>query len=130
MPRDFTLANGARVALDQLRGKVVVLNIWATWCVPCRAEVPLLNTYYRSHRTKGLVVIGIAVDPGKVAGDQLVSAAIGYPQARHVHGRDLTVASVPTNYIIGRNGRLLRVEHQAFNARSIARLVGPLLAAQ
>ncbi|WP_236697452.1 TlpA family protein disulfide reductase [Sphingomonas sp. Leaf357] len=130
MPRDFLFADGARVKLEDLRGKVVIVNIWATWCLPCRAELPLLNAYYRRHRSEGLVVIGIAVDPGKAKGDQMVSPGIGYPQARHVFGRDLTVASVPTNYVFARNGRLESIAAQSFDARSIERLVGPLLKAK
>ncbi|WP_332787518.1 TlpA family protein disulfide reductase [Sphingomonas sp. GB1N7] len=130
MPRDFLLADGARVKLENLRGKVVIVNIWATWCLPCRAELPLLNAYYRRHRAEGLIVIGIAVDPGKASGDQMVSPGIAYPQARHVYGRDLTVASVPTNYVFARSGRLEYIENQSFDARSIERLVGPLLKAR
>jgi thiol-disulfide isomerase/thioredoxin len=130
MPRDFALVDGTRLTLERLRGKVVIVNIWATWCVPCRAELPLLNAYYRRHRSEGLVIVGIAVDAGKAKGDQLVSPAIAYLQARHVYGRDLTVASVPTNYVFARSGRLEYIEQQSFDARSIERLVGPLLKAR
>ena len=130
MPGDFRLADGTRLKLADLRGKVVVINIWATWCAPCRAEIPLLNAYYRHHYGDGLVVIGIAVDPGSVTGDQLVSPSIAYLQARHVYGRDLTIASVPANYVFRRDGRLEYVEGQSFDARSLERLVGPLLKAR
>lgn len=130
MPRDFTLANGKRVTLADLRGKVVVVNIWATWCVPCRAEIPVLNASYRRHSAAGLVVIGIAVDGGKMPGDQLVSPGIAYPQARRVHGRDMTVASVPTSYVFGRDGRLNYVHAASFDAQTLDRLVVPLLKAR
>lgn len=130
IPRDFTLSNGVRATLDQLRGNVVIINIWATWCVPCRAELPLLNAYYRRHRGEGLIIIGIAVDQGKTSADQLVSPAIAYLQASHVHGRDLTVSSVPTSYVFGKSGRLEHVGRQAFDARSLERVLGPLLKAK
>ncbi len=130
IPRDFTLSNGVRTTTDRLRGRVVVLNIWATWCVPCRAEVPLLNAYYRGHRDEGLVVIGIAVDRGKTPNDQLVSPAITYLQAGHVHGRDLTVTSVPTSYVFSKTGRLEHVGRRAFDARSLERVLAPLLKAK
>lgn len=130
MPRDFTLANGKRVSLADLRGKVVVVNIWATWCVPCRAEIPVLNASYRRHSAAGLVVIGIAVDSGKLPGDQLVSPGIAYPQARRVHSRDMTVASVPTSYVFGRDGRLNYVHSASFDAQTLDRLVVPLLEAR
>lgn len=60
---DFTVSDGtASVHLASYRGKVVVLNFWATWCAPCRREIPLLNRLQREFAPKGFEVIGIAVD--------------------------------------------------------------------
>src|SRR5512141_2463494 len=58
---DFSLAdpNGQRHTLTELRGKAVVLNIWATWCPPCRAEMPALETFYKRYQRQGLVVLGV-----------------------------------------------------------------------
>ncbi len=58
---DFNLAdlNGGRVSLADFRGRPVILNIWATWCPPCQAEMPTLNTYYQAHQKDGLVILGI-----------------------------------------------------------------------
>src|SRR5687768_688580 len=60
---------GREVELKQLRGKPVLLNFWATWCVPCRAEMPELETLYREHRSKGLVVLAVSVDDERFAKD-------------------------------------------------------------
>src|SRR5687767_6319195 len=60
---------GKDVELKQFRGKPVLLNFWATWCVPCRDEMPELETLYREHRNKGLVVLAVSVDDERFARD-------------------------------------------------------------
>jgi len=62
---DFTLRDGSgrQVALSDYLGKnVVVLNFWATWCIPCQAELPLMQQIYNENKDKGLVILGIAMD--------------------------------------------------------------------
>jgi len=53
---------GTPIALADLKGKVVLLNIWATWCKPCREEIPALETLFQRHRAAGLEVIGVSID--------------------------------------------------------------------
>src|SRR5690348_11413618 len=54
--------DGKTFDLASERGKVVIVNFWATWCSPCRAEMPLLDSFYQRYRTRGLVLIGVSVD--------------------------------------------------------------------
>jgi thiol-disulfide isomerase/thioredoxin len=54
--------DGKTFDLAAERGKVVIVNFWATWCGPCRAEMPLLNSFYLKHRTEGLALVGVSVD--------------------------------------------------------------------
>lgn len=63
---DFTLQdmNGKTVSLSNFKGKVVIIDFWATWCPPCRAAIPGLERLYKAYNTKGLVVLGISVDEG------------------------------------------------------------------
>lgn len=64
---DFTLrdVNGTSVTLSQYKGKVVLLNFWATWCGPCQVEMPHLETMWKELGSKGLVVLGISTDDAK-----------------------------------------------------------------
>ena len=54
--------NGKDVRLNQFKGQVVLVNFWATWCVPCRREIPSLTALYRDYKDRGLVVLGVSVD--------------------------------------------------------------------
>lgn len=75
----FTLSDlsGGKLSLDQLRGKVVVVNFWATWCTPCLAELPMLTNFAEAH--PDMVVVGVAVDePGPVRA-RVERSQIRYP---------------------------------------------------
>jgi thiol-disulfide isomerase/thioredoxin len=74
--------DGEMVDLAALKGKVVVVNLWATWCAPCRAEMPMLDTFYRAHRGDGLVLIGFSADRSRDLGEvKKVMSAFAYPAA-------------------------------------------------
>lgn len=61
-------ATGDSLALSDLRGEVVLLNVWATWCGPCRQETPFLQSLHDAHRDEGLRVVGVSVDTRRSAG--------------------------------------------------------------
>lgn len=94
-----------------LRGRVVLVNFWATWCLPCRAEMPLLQAMANRHADAGLVVLGLSVDR---AGPEVVSTFlrerdITYPVA--IVGRDVETAfggmqGYPTSVLLDRTGRV------------------------
>jgi len=111
--------DGTLVSSETLRGKVVLVNIWATWCVPCRVEMPLLESTWQRHREAGLVLLGASVDRGSatVVSEFVSSRGITYPIA--IVGGDVIAAlggvqGYPTSVLIGRDGR---VRH---------RVVGPI----
>jgi len=68
---DFTLdtLDGNRVTLSELRGKIVVVNIWATWCPPCRAETPALEKSYEQYKDSGVVILGVDLTNQDVVSD-------------------------------------------------------------
>jgi thiol-disulfide isomerase/thioredoxin len=71
---------GQTFDLGKLRGKVVLVNYWATWCAPCKKEMPILNSFYRRYHDQGLEMIGISADrPQDFAKMRSMSATLAYP---------------------------------------------------
>lgn len=105
-----TLA-GNVITQDSLRGRVVLVNVWATWCLPCRVEMPLMENTWRRHRDAGLVILGASVDRGSAQDVQtfVTSRNITYPIAIV---RDDFIAALggvigyPTSILIGRDGKV------------------------
>jgi cytochrome c biogenesis protein CcmG, thiol:disulfide interchange protein DsbE len=74
--------SGQTFDLSALRGKVVVINFWATWCEPCRQEMPALDAFYRQYHTKGVEMIGISADrPHERSNVSKVMQSFSYPAA-------------------------------------------------
>ena len=104
---------GAPQGLDQWRGKVVVVNFWATWCAPCREEIPLLVKLQHKYRDRGLQIVGIAIDqPDKVrpyAAEMgmnfpiLLAAADGIELTRELGNK---AGVLPFTVVLGRDGKI------------------------
>jgi thiol-disulfide isomerase/thioredoxin len=99
---------GSRVRLADLRGKVVVLDFWASWCAPCRAEMPIVDRVARRHEGKGVVVLGVATSDEQVPALQFVSShGIGYTtvydEGDHV-ANAFQVRELPTLVVIDAAG--------------------------
>ncbi|MDF1782336.1 MAG: TlpA disulfide reductase family protein [Alcanivoracaceae bacterium] len=73
--KDFTLksTDGSNVKLSELRGEVVMINFWASWCGPCRQELPLLDAIYKEYKDYGFTLLGVNVDEKKEAADKLLT---------------------------------------------------------
>ena len=106
-----TTLGGDSVSDSTLRGRVVLVNFWATWCLPCRAEMPLLQAMANRHGNAGLVVLGFSVDR---AGPDVVSSFlrernITYPVAIVGRGVETAFGGVqgyPTSVLLDRTGRV------------------------
>ena len=112
----FTLADldGRPVKLAAWHGRPLIVDFWATWCPPCRKEIPELNTIYKKYRSKGLVVLGVSVD--KVQGDGVKSVRpfaqefkISYPilMADDEVVDALDLDNIPTTLFFNRKGKLI-----------------------
>jgi cytochrome c biogenesis protein CcmG, thiol:disulfide interchange protein DsbE len=125
-----TLLDGSKKSLADYRGKVLVLNYWATWCAPCKAEMPMMSRYHRLNKARGFEIIGI-VTRDNVAEYQLerVSKALSYPLSKVFQGKyGLITGTLPTNYIIDRKGVIRYAQAGSFEAADFKEIIDPLLA--
>ncbi|HEX9245581.1 MAG TPA: TlpA disulfide reductase family protein [bacterium] len=133
-PVTFPTFDGGRVSLSDLRGHAIVMNFWASWCVPCREEAPLLEGIWNEYREKGLIVLGVDTqDLSEPAQGFIKRFGITYPNVRDPDG---TVAhlfgttGVPETFFIGADGRILgrfpgeEVAVSAWHAAAEALLAG------
>lgn len=112
---DFSLndLDGVEVRLSNLRGKVVLLEFWATWCPPCRESIPAMNELYKNYNDKGLVLLGISVDKGQNIVEDIRAFireySIQYPIA--IDSKNVNtlygVYSIPTLILIDREGKIV-----------------------
>jgi peroxiredoxin len=103
--------SGDSVSVAQMRGKVLLLNLWATWCVPCRRETPYLESVFRSHRARGLEVLGVSLDTGdpREVADFAKELGVTYTIARdpEMKGMDLyQPLGLPASFLVDRQGVL------------------------
>lgn len=110
---EFTLTDlsGNEIVLSNYKGKVVFLNFWATWCPPCRAEIPGFVEAYAEYKDKGMEIIGISVD--RVGSDKVLDFAkafkINYPVVMYTTEiiRDYEPGrAIPTTIVIDKNGKI------------------------
>ena len=115
---DFELERlgGGTLRLSSYRNrKAVILNFWATWCVPCRKEMPSLEALSRSHAKDGLMVLGVNIDADEPAGGHAAAFAkqtgVTFPIAFDPQGRAArayVVHGLPVTYLIGRKGLIIK----------------------
>jgi cytochrome c biogenesis protein CcmG, thiol:disulfide interchange protein DsbE len=128
--------DGQRISTSELLGRVVILTFWATWCGPCREELPLLSAYASQHAAEGLTVLGFSLDspeddPHKV---QRVAHSLSFPSGLLAnsslpgYGR---IWHIPVNFTINRDGKLIddgwKDKDSTWTAERLQRIVSPLL---
>jgi cytochrome c biogenesis protein CcmG/thiol:disulfide interchange protein DsbE len=122
---DFELedASGQKVKLSDLRGKVVLLNFWATWCTPCKIEIPWFVEMEREFKDQGFAVVGVSMDEDgwdavkPFMADMKVNyrMVLGTEEMAQLYGG---VEALPTSFIIDRNGKVASV-HMGIVSRSV-----------
>ena len=126
--------NGQTFDLSAERGNVVVINFWATWCEPCRDEMPALDAFYRRHRDQGMAVIGISADrPHDRSEVAKAAQSVSYPVAmmRDAASNGFnSPTTLPTTYIVDRDGTVrakLTPEQTRITEGTLDTMVLPLL---
>jgi thiol-disulfide isomerase/thioredoxin len=112
---DFTLSSldGRSVSLSDFRGKLVILSFWATWCGPCKQEIPSLEALYSKLQDRGLVVLAVDVDAREtrqVVADFAQANGMSFPvllDSQSTVAGMYIEGSIPTNYLIDRTGKVL-----------------------
>lgn len=135
---DFSLKdmNEKTVSLSSYKGNVVIVTFWATWCPPCRSEMPLLNKLYRELRNKGFMVVAVATDRSVSAvKDFLSKSPVDFPVVMDTDSkvsRQFKVFSMPTTFLLDKNGKVVQrfLGEEEWDSAPIREKITPLLTAQ
>jgi peroxiredoxin len=122
---------GAKIDVASLKGKVVVVDFLASWCAPCKEELPVLERLYKKYKDRGLVVVGVSVDEelGNLKGllKQIpVSFSVVHDAEKQVAGR-YKPPRMPSSYVVDRNG-IVRHVHGGFREGDAAKLEAEITA--
>ena len=132
----FTMVDveGKPQNVDQWNGKVVLINFWATWCPPCRREIPAFIRLQEAYRDKGLVIVGIALDSQQAAIDYVDPMGINYPiLVGEIDGISLTqrygneLGVLPYSVIVDRNGVIQKTFLKEVTYEDAEKLISPYL---
>ena len=110
---DFTVEalKGGAASLSQARGKAVLLNFWATWCPPCRQEMPSIEALWNKSKNKSFTIFAVSVGEEKATVDKFIAEQkYSYPiflDPQNKLGSAFNASSIPTTYIIDKNGKVI-----------------------
>jgi thiol-disulfide isomerase/thioredoxin len=115
----LTSMAGKPVSLESLKGQVVMINFWASWCGPCREEMPVLEKLYTKYKPMGFTMIGVNVEPdSKLAAEWLKATPVTFPilfDTKSEVSKLYQVSSMPSTVIVDRKGNL-RWMHRGYKA--------------
>ena len=124
--------NGSRVKLSDFSGKPLLINLWATWCGPCRYEIPMLNDFHKKYSDAGLVILGVSTDEdgAPLVKDFLKEIPIHYPNFLKTPGLEEKFGGVwalPTSYFFDRSGKqtdkIIGVQTHEYFEKQIQRIL-------
>lgn len=107
---DLATLDGVPVSLTDYKGKVVLVNLWATWCPPCREEMPTLEKFYQKYKANGFELVAINQEESKEVVQPFVKEfSLSFPvwlDPDYLAQREFNTANLPSSYVIDRNGRV------------------------
>jgi len=122
---DFDLpdVNGKRVKLSNFKGKVIILDFWATWCPPCRAEIPGFIELYKKYKDKGVEIIGISLDEGGVKDVLPFMKEFGINYTILIGNYKVTqdyggIRGIPTTFVIDKKGNI-RAKYVGYRPKEV-----------
>jgi len=123
--------SGKLVRLSDFTGQPVLINAWATWCPPCRAEMPLLNEYYLQHKADGFVILAVNAGETQPQVSQFISqTGFSFPVLLDADSAALSrlgVFSFPTSILVGRDGTVKKIHVGLITPETIQTEIAPLL---
>lgn len=123
----FDTPTGGRLPLASFRGKLLLVNFWATWCPPCVEELPLINAFFQENKAKSWQVVGIAADNAKAVSDFTAKLPLSFPLAlAGMAGVELSrslgnlAGGLPFTVIFGKDGKVLHRQMGRLTAEHLA----------
>lgn len=131
---ELTLSDisGVKHSLSDYRGQVVLVNLWATWCPPCKAEMPNLQAFYIKHQSEGFTVV--AVEDGDPAADviafvkgQALTFSVWLDPTYQATDHAFKTPNLPSSYVIDRSGKVRLAWVGAINALNLEKYITPII---
>jgi len=122
---------GEPVSLEDYRGQIVLVNLWATWCPPCKAELPVLQEYYEDHRAEGFVILGIdSQEPPSTVENYIKTTNVSYPiwiDEKGEAGEAFSSFSLPASFVIDKEGTVRLAWVGAISKAMLEQYVTPVI---
>ena len=123
--------DGNRIAITDYRPQIVLINNWATWCPPCRAEMPVLAKYFKQHKDHGFILVGInAGDPSDKVESFVEEYELPFPVLLDPNTRSLIAFQndgLPSSYVVNQDGNVVLAWTGPINRAMLEKYVTPLL---
>lgn len=125
-------SDGRTLSLDQFRGQVVYVDFWASWCAPCREELPVLNTLHQRYRDRGFTVLGINVDTDRKSAQRMIDQIVpAFPIVFDPNGKwpeAFGLRDMPSSFLIDGTG-VVRYVEKGFREKDVPQIEAAIKAA-